>query len=157
MLSACWCITDETGKHHKAASFWSCVAALLYSGTIIYLIAYKPEIIPPLFIEGHGLTPLKIYLEYSIIVLHIITIILFLRYLKAECAKEYRYMILSLLLCIFSEISFAAYTSVYDTYNLLGHLYKIIAYYLLLRQNSFQMFKNLTWLFIKQKQNFRNT
>jgi sigma-B regulation protein RsbU (phosphoserine phosphatase) len=118
----------------KLPRFGAVLAALLYSGTIIYLIAYKPEIIPPLFIEGHGLTPLKIYLEYSIIVLHIITIILFfMRYLKAECAKEYRYMILSLLLCIFSEISFAAYTSVYDTYNLLGHLYKIIAYYLLFK------------------------
>ena len=109
-------------------------ASLLYSGIVIYLISFRQDLMPPLFIEGIGLTPLKVGLEYVIIVLQLAAIFLFYRiYKTGEETEEYKYIILSLLLSIFSELAFTQYTNVYDTYNLLGHIYKIAAYYLIFK------------------------
>jgi sigma-B regulation protein RsbU (phosphoserine phosphatase) len=80
------------------------------------------------------LTSLKVNLEYTIILLQIISMFLFFQiYNSGEETDEYKYIILSLLLSVFSELSFTLYSNVYDTYNLLGHIYKIIAYYLIFK------------------------
>jgi sigma-B regulation protein RsbU (phosphoserine phosphatase) len=118
----------------KVTRFVFVLASLLYSVIVIYLISYRQDLIPPLFIEGTGLTPLKIILEYVIIILQVINMLLFYRiYRIGEEIEEYKYIILSLLVSIFSELAFTQYSSVYDTYNFLGHIYKIIAYYLIFK------------------------
>jgi len=122
---------NRTVRTHR---FIYVIVSILYTGVLAYIILYQQEYLPPLFVEGIGLTPLKVNIEYTIIVLQIISMFLFYQiYYKGEDTEEYKYIILSLLLSAFSELSFTLYSNVYDTYNLLGHIYKIIAYYLIFK------------------------
>jgi len=108
---------------------------IAYSIFWLIVVHYRIDFLPPLFIEGKGLTPLKIYLEYLIILIQLITAALFLMaYIRGDCEDKGDALIVkALVFSIFSEMAFTRYTNVYDTYNFLGHIYKIIAYYLLFR------------------------
>lgn len=109
--------------------------SVLWSGVLFCVISFHIDKLPPLFIEGAGLTPLKKGLEYLVIVLQAAGMVLFARsYSKASNARKgYSYTIMALLISIFSGTAFTMYRDVYDTYNLLGHIYKIISYYLLFK------------------------
>ena len=108
--------------------------AIAYSAIVIYFITYRLDLFPPLFIEGTGLTRLKISLEYMIIGIQLVTMIFFIRtYIKEVNQRGYNFLIISLLFSIFSEMAFTLYSNVYDTYNFLGHIYKIASYYLLFK------------------------
>jgi hypothetical protein len=37
------------------------------------------------------------------------------------------------IVCIFSELTFTLYKNAYDTFNLLGHIYKLLGFYLIYR------------------------
>jgi PAS domain S-box-containing protein len=88
-------------------------------------------IFPDCFIEGKGLTPFKIISEY------VITIILLTSLIPLYSKRELFYkrvfiLIVSSIVCTaFSEISFTAYISVYGFANLLGHFFKLAAFYLI--------------------------
>ena len=124
-------------KHNrkiKLHRYFFVAGSLLFSGLVIYIVTRYQDYFPPLFMEGVGLTSFKISLEYVIILLQLISMFLFFRiYNSGEETDEYKSIILSLLLSIFSEMAFTLYSNVYDTYNLLGHLYKIFAYYLIFK------------------------
>ncbi len=108
--------------------------SLLYNGLMIYTFTWHLDAFPPLFIEGQGLTPLKIGLEYLIIFLLLLSMLFFYRLFKEEQGEEgFHFVIIALLLSIFSELVFTQYDNVYDSYNLLGHIYKVIAYYLIFK------------------------
>jgi len=99
---------------------------------LFYLVNFRIDILPPMYIEGVGLTNTKILLEYVIMAFELFTIIFFL---KTYFETQYDYLIVlncGLILSIFSEALFTLYVSVYDTYNLLGHIYKIVSYYIIL-------------------------
>ncbi|WP_303861575.1 MASE3 domain-containing protein [Alkalibaculum bacchi] len=106
---------------------------LFLSLFILYIVSYYPTLLPPLFIEGEGLTPLKNWLEYAIILMMFIACInFFIEYGKSK-RNTLAYMIVALIVSIFSELSFTNYGNIYDTYNLLGHIYKLIASYMFFR------------------------
>ena len=114
--------------------FFPIVAVLALCGALLYAVTYCLEAFPVLYAEDVGLAPLKIQLEYLIIALHVAAAVFFVRhYLTESDERGYLYIILGLVVGIFSELAFTQYHSIYDTYNLLGHLYKIVAYYLLFR------------------------
>lgn len=101
--------------------------------SLLIIVTFKQEFFPAMYIEGIGLTKIKILLEYLVVFIMIIT------FLKVE--REYRitnkrldYLIMiALLLSIFSEFAFISYGSVYDAYNYLGHIYKVLAYFFLFK------------------------
>lgn len=95
---------------------------------LFLIITYFPNFFPAMYIEGQGLTPIKIIMEYIIIILmSIIYIKLTFLYNKNNTKLEYNFMI-AILFLIFSEFAFISYASVYDAYNYIGHIYKFIAY-----------------------------
>lgn len=111
----------------KVAITFNC----LLTFTIFYIVTYKIDTLPPLFIDGKGLTRLKIYLEYFIMLLQVLAII---NFIKTYEKNSNRYLIIlssGLVLMIFSEGLFTLYRSVYDTFNFLGHLYKVLGFYLI--------------------------
>jgi len=131
LLAASLTKQGRTVKMHRMVF---AATALAYSGILLYFLTFQLDRIPPLFIEGQGLTPLKIHLEYLIIAILLVSMVFFYRIYRREKREEgYKYVILSILLSVFSEVAFTQYNNVYDTYNLLGHVYKIIAYYLLFK------------------------
>ncbi len=89
------------------------------------------NIFPDCFIEGVGLTPFKKTSEYIIALILLTAIGLLLKNRKMFEAKVLRLLLFSIALTIGSELAFTFYVSVYGLSNLLGHFFKILAFYLL--------------------------
>jgi diguanylate cyclase (GGDEF)-like protein len=103
------------------------VSVVLFSVMILRYINY----LPPMFIKGQGLTPLKIFLEWSFFFIFSGTaLLLYLRRHKIEDCDVQR-LLLALLLMAVAELFFTLYVRVSNTANLLGHVYKVAAYYYL--------------------------
>ncbi|MBN1315813.1 MAG: response regulator [Anaerolineales bacterium] len=88
---------------------------------------------PDCFVEGVGLTPLKISSEYIISLILLASI--FVLYRKREQFDQYivRWLVTAIALTIAAELAFTLYTGVYDFYNLIGHLFKVFSFYLIYR------------------------
>jgi diguanylate cyclase (GGDEF)-like protein len=92
-----------------------------------------PHMAPALFVDGQGMTHLKLQLEHGLIALH--CIILIITWRKSSGIMENVYLSLSYfgIMTILSELTFTMYTQVHDVYNLFGHIYKAAAYCFLFR------------------------
>jgi putative nucleotidyltransferase with HDIG domain len=89
------------------------------------------DIFPATYHSETGLTPFKVGSEYVIIAAFVIATIL-LWYNRTSLDPKLLYMLTgSLVASIASETAFTLYFGVTDTANLVGHLFKIIAFFLL--------------------------
>ncbi|MDF2678520.1 MAG: rsbU, partial [Bacillota bacterium] len=100
---------------------------------LLLIVTYYPNFFPPMFIEGQGLTNEKIFMEYMIIILMIITFVRYSISYKQYSLKQDYLCMLAILYLILSEFAFLSYGSVYDAYNYIGHIYKTIAYFILFK------------------------
>lgn len=100
---------------------------------LFFLLSYYPEFFPTLFIEGQGLTTIKQGLESIIILMLLIAFINYIKEYHRTKRKELPLLLSALILSVFSELAFISYFNVYDTYNLLGHVYKLIASFMLFK------------------------
>jgi sigma-B regulation protein RsbU (phosphoserine phosphatase) len=102
--------------------------SIVFSIILLMITTYYPNVFPAMLIEGMGLTKVKIFMEYLIILIMTITLaMVYIEYKKTNTRREYMFMI-ALIVLIFSEFAFTNYGSVYDAFNYIGHIYKIIAY-----------------------------
>ena len=93
------------------------------------LVSIATGAFPDAYIEGQGLTPFKVYSEYVIILMLAATLVL-LWHRRALLAQPVLLTLCaSLVAMIVAEFAFTRYVSVYATANLVGHLFKIIAYW----------------------------
>ncbi len=109
------------------------IGSILITGGIFYIGTFHLEWLPPMFIEGQGLTGLKVLLEYLIMVIFGVTLVLYIRDYNNSGDKVFRIYSIGLCFAIFTDGAFTLYKSVYDTYNLLGHIFNIISGYLIFR------------------------
>lgn len=94
------------------------------------LIFYWP-IYPDCFIEGEGLTPFKKISEYIISFILLGSMLLVIRK-KNEFDRSVLILVIwSIITTIISELAFTFYISVYGLSNLIGHIFKIISFYLI--------------------------
>lgn len=109
------------------------IISLCLSITILVTTTWFPSIFPLMYEEGVGLTAFKKNSELVIIFLFFISGVRFVRryFLKKEILELVSAY--SMVLSIYSEMSFMQYFSVYDVYNYLGHIYKFIAFFMLFR------------------------
>lgn len=105
--------------------------AFLIVGVIFLLVIFFNEWIPDTYIQGQGLTPFKKNAEFLIIGILFFSLLLYRKASFYSSRRQLQYYLSAFVVCIFSEIVFAFYTSVYDVYNVVGHLYKIVAFYLI--------------------------
>ncbi len=105
--------------------------ALVISGTTFVAITFFPSHLPATFIEGVGLTPFKKISEYLIIGLLLLAMAAYWKRMSTTGDTLLIYYLAAFILCIFSELVFAIYKSVFDTYNVLGHVYKVAAFFLI--------------------------
>lgn len=97
----------------------------------ILIISIFYNAFPVSFIEGVGLTPFKIISEY-IIILILLTSLLVIIKNRTEFDKKVLVLIISsTLTVIIAELSFTLYVGISDFSNLVGHIFRIIAFYLL--------------------------
>ncbi len=86
-----------------------------------------------LFIEGEGLTTLKVNIEYLVVSILLFTLYINKRYIK-EFNRAINYAVsLSIILTILSELSFTLYTDMYGVMNVVGHLLKFLSFWILLQ------------------------
>ena len=97
--------------------------------TVLLLSIFQWDIFPACYIEGQGLTTFKIFSEYLISIILLVSILVLFRKRESFNQKIFRYLIASIVLTIISELCFTFYVDVYGILNLTGHFFKIIAFY----------------------------
>lgn len=105
--------------------------AFAFTVALIGTVSYAPDSLPAMYVPNQGLTPLKVGLEWIVIALYALAILVFGR--RGHRETNVVLLQMALVIGIFSELSFTLYSSAYDTYNLLGHVYKVVAYFLIFR------------------------
>jgi len=107
---------------------------LIVTGFVHWLVLINYDLLPHIFfIEGEGLTAVKINTEYAIIGLNLITALLLLHSMRRPQPYHASALLAALCIMAMSEFFFTLYTSVTDIYNILGHVYKVIAYLFIYR------------------------
>ena len=97
--------------------------------TIMLIVLIFVKLFPLCYIDG--LTPFKIVSEYIIIFILLICLLIIFKQ-KFEFDKRVLILIFfSIISTMIAELAFTFYIGVYDFSNLVGHIFKIIAFYLL--------------------------
>lgn len=101
----------------------------LINWTVVYHQAWLPDT----FVMGQGLTAFKKNSEYSIIALNIVTAVILWN--KMREPQTFNVVLLFGAACTLamSEFFFTLYTTMTGSYNVLGHVYKVIGYLFIYR------------------------
>jgi len=100
------------------------------AATSVLLWAIFAGVFPACFVEGVGLTPFKKISEYIISLILLASAAVLLQKREAFDRNVLTWLIASLALTIGAELAFTLYISVYGFSNLIGHFFKIVAFYL---------------------------
>jgi signal transduction histidine kinase len=103
----------------------------VYCATTLLLLAciFPAGIFPLCFVEGEGLTLFKIISEYVISVLLIAAALLVKRARRQLSDGVRRRLVMAIAFTVASEMAFTLYISSYGISNLIGHVFKIFAFY----------------------------
>lgn len=120
-ILAFWSI--KYNKSYKIKKIIYLFSSLLF---VIFLSLYF-NIFPRAFIKGSGLTDFKIISEYIISLILIYS--LYLLNQNKDYFEKYVYKLIffTIVITIFSEISFTFYVDVYGLSNITGHVFKLIS------------------------------
>ncbi|MFH1060507.1 MAG: MASE3 domain-containing protein [Pseudomonadota bacterium] len=86
-------------------------------------------VFPDCYREGQGLTEFKVVSEYVIMALFVLAMWLLHRRRGQFAPAVQRALMVSLAMSIISDLAFTFYVGVYDLSNLMGHLFKLLAYF----------------------------
>jgi PAS domain S-box-containing protein len=104
------------------------------------IVLWRPHWLPDTYVDGHGLTGFKISAEILIIALNVIAAYGFHRLVGLSIRQRPSLgrfdpccLMAAAIVTALSEIFFSLYTDVHGGLNLVGHVYKVIAAWLLYR------------------------
>jgi PAS domain S-box-containing protein len=106
-------------------------AALTIPALIFIGITFFPFHMPAAFVEGVGLTPFKIYSEYMIVGMLCLAAVAYWRRMERSGDGLLIYYVAAFIICVASELVFTEYKIDFDIHNVLGHTYKVVAFYLI--------------------------
>jgi diguanylate cyclase (GGDEF)-like protein len=125
-------IPEKPAISNTARRTWAMVVVVA-AMALSYVFLQSPHSAPLMFAPEQGLTPLKIALEWGMFVFYLSTAgLLYLRR-KVVTNCDIESLLLALLLMAAGELFFTLYVQVTNTANLIGHVYKVLAYYFLYR------------------------
>jgi signal transduction histidine kinase/CheY-like chemotaxis protein len=107
--------------------------AVVVPAVVFAAVVFFPSQLPAMFVPGVGQTPVKRGAEYVIVAVLVAAILAHGRRFAHRPDPSAALYVAAFALSAFSELFFAAYTSVTDTRNALGHVYKVVAFYLVYR------------------------
>ncbi len=90
-------------------------------------------VFPVCYVLGAGLTPFKKISEYVISLILLSAIVMFYLQRRHFDRRVLRLLVASIAVTIAAELSFTFYISVYGISNFIGHILKIISFYLIYR------------------------
>jgi diguanylate cyclase (GGDEF)-like protein/PAS domain S-box-containing protein len=108
-------------------------AALLGAAGVVWLGLYQDNLWPHTFVPGQGLTAFKIGTEYLLMGLYGLAAVLL--YVKSQRTgnRDMQWLAASAWVQGLAEMFFTLYVDVTDLFNLLGHVYKAMAYLMVYR------------------------
>ena len=99
---------------------------------VVSVIVYMPSQVLPLLVDENGTTVLKNILQMTSFILQVILMLLLVKRMREMPRRAILIIAASFnLLC--SDIMFVSYTDVYDIYNFTGHIFQLMAYWLLFK------------------------
>lgn len=101
---------------------------LIYTAAVYWAVLFHQDSLPHTFIPGEGLTPLKIGLEYLTAVIHLMAAAAFFVRARAPQPFDVGSLLIAVLVSGMGGFFFTLYAQVTDHFNLLGHVYNVIAY-----------------------------
>ncbi len=123
-IFACGGVIPTRPGHHRFIRPILTIGALAFVAVTFYVVTYVPHLIPTMFVPGQGLTPTKVWLEYTVILITLVAIGRYALLYRQTPDRELRILLVGLTFFVFSELSFTLYTNAFDIYNLLGHFFK---------------------------------
>lgn len=99
--------------------------------SLLLVSIFYLDIFPNCFIDGVGLTPFKKYSEYFISLVLIAAVVMLWKRRGRFHPSVFRLLAASIILTVGSELAFTLYIDVYGLFNMLGHLLKLISFYLI--------------------------
>ncbi|HTZ17263.1 MAG TPA: MASE3 domain-containing protein, partial [Dissulfurispiraceae bacterium] len=103
-----------------------------FAAASIAILAFSGHF-PDCYVEGIGLTPFKIVSEYVITCMLIVSLAFFYMTRDSLSGNVYALISFSIICMAASELAFTTYLNVYGFANMLGHLLKLAAFYLIYR------------------------
>lgn len=131
------------------------VAAYTLATGVLLAAIFWWKVFPTCYIEGVGLTPFKIHSEYAVSLTFLATIGLLIRNSRVFERSVLILLIGSIAVAIVGELAFTTYLSVYGPANMIGHLLKVVSFYLLYKaivQTSLVAPWNLLFRELKQSE-----
>ncbi|SLM32574.1 putative Histidine kinase [Desulfamplus magnetovallimortis] len=131
------------------------LAYLLCSIILLGAIFYW-DFFPDCFVEDMGLTSFKKYSEYLISFILFVSLYLFHKLRHEFDVVFIKYISWAVIVTIVAEIMFTIYIDVYGMFNLIGHLLKIISFYLVYKaitHTGLKNFYNRMFMEISEKEN----
>lgn len=119
----------------KVNGLYFSITALLISAVIFITATWYPAFLPTMYVEGQGLSDLKIILEYVVMLMLLVAAAVYFRNAIKYRDKMQIFMSCALILGMLSEFAFTVYVSVYDIYNYIGHMLGIISLFMAFRMN----------------------
>lgn len=110
------------------------LGAVAYVAAVFWLCIFRSDILPRTFIEGVGLTPFKIGAEWLFVAIAATSAaIIWFQRGRAVLHYDAPALFGAAIATILSEICFMLFSNFADAFNLLGHIYKVVAYALIFR------------------------
>ncbi len=122
-LAAPLLLSRKLNPYHIAAGY-ALATAFLLASIMVW------DVFPTAYVEGVGLTAFKVYSEYFIIVLLGAAAYLLHRRRNRFNPGVHHPLLYSIYATMLSELAFTFYVDVYGFSNFIGHVLKIIAFYL---------------------------
>ena len=124
----------------RSARHWSSLqshlallAALVFSAVVWWVGIFHREWLPRTFIPGEGLTAFKVGAEYLLALVYALAALLLYRNGVAAQRHDRLWLAAAAWVLGLAELFFTLYADVTDIFNLLGHVYKGIAYIMIYR------------------------
>ncbi|TFG16743.1 MAG: hypothetical protein EU533_08770, partial [Promethearchaeota archaeon] len=141
--------TMVINKKIKYATLFIAYSVITFMLIAIIFLKYFPTC----YIESQGLTPFKIISEYIIIAVLGLSIYNLYRNQEPFQSRILNFIIIAIVITILSELFFTFYISVYGISNYIGHVFKIIAFFLFYKEIIQIAFKDpVNFLYKKLKQ-----
>jgi len=130
LLAAALLPAGRLGRRHMGLGV---AGAVLVAALTYWLVLWHPEMLPRTFIPGEGLTAFKVGAEYALVALFAIAALALLRQGETAGLRQLGWLGAAAWTLALSELFFTLYGTVTDIHNLLGHVYKAVASWMIYR------------------------
>jgi diguanylate cyclase (GGDEF)-like protein/PAS domain S-box-containing protein len=105
-------------------------AAVLVTAVVWWAGLAHLDSLPHTFVSGQGLTPFKVDTEYVIAAMYAVAAVLLMLRARHQHGMDNSWLATAAWTLALAEMLFTFYTNVTDIFNVLGHVYKAIAYFM---------------------------